>query len=448
MRPNVRIPYSPRPPQRKLHGSLHRFNVLVAHRRFGKTVFTINELIKQAALCRLSQPRYAYVAPFLVQAKDIVWGYLKHYTAPIPGIHVNEAEMWVELPNHARIRLYGADNAERMRGLYFDGVVLDEYAQMRPAVWSEVLRPALADRGGWAIFIGTPMGRNGFWKLYDGARHGFPQPDGTRIPDPNWAAFMFRASETGIIPGIELAAARAAMSQDQYAQEFECSFDAAIPGAYYAQIISSIEQAGRLRPIAWEPALPVHTGWDLGIGDPTGIWFAQVVNGEPRIIDYLEASGVGLEYYARQLRSDHRAEWTYGMHFLPHDVQVKELGSGQSRVDVLRGFGIIPTVLPMSSIDSGISHVRFLLRKCWFNTERCGDGIEALRQYRSDYDEKRQALKPTPLHDWTSHAADAFRYLAIGLGKHMIDREPLIDPSMSARRIHRPKAGPKPWGWT
>jgi hypothetical protein len=454
----------PRPQQRQLHAARGRFKVLVTHRRFGKTVFAVNELISGARCCRLRQPRFAYLAPFHIQAKDVAWSYLKHYTAKIPGIAVNETELWVELPPRlehgagaggARIRLYGADNADRLRGLYFDGVVLDEYAQMHPRVWSEVVRPALSDRLGWALFIGTPMGRNGFCDLFEGARDGFPDDDGVRRQDPDWAAFMFKASETGIIPASELEAARRAMTPDQYAQEFECSFDAAIPGAYYAQILAEAERLGRVRPIAHEPALPVHTGWDLGIGDATSIWFAQVAHGEPRLIDYYEASGVGLEHYVAQLRAGHRAHWIYGQHFFPHDLRVKELGSGLSRVDVLRGFGLSPTVLPAASVDDGISQARFVLRKSWFDAERCGTGLKLLRQYRSAWDDKRQVLKPVPLHDFTSHCADAFRYLCIGLGRQVIDRQPLVDPALSgaARAARRPRLadgaprGGKPHGW-
>jgi hypothetical protein len=438
MEVRVSTGHIPRPQQRLLHDAEGRFKVLVTHRRFGKTVFCVNELISRARRCGLRDPRFAYLAPFHIQAKDVAWSYLKHYTAAIPDIRVNESELWVELPpregqaNGARIRLYGADNADRLRGLYFDGVVLDEYAQMHPGVWSEVIRPALSDRLGWAIFIGTPMGRNGFCDLYEGAIQGFPQPDGSLRQDADWAGFLFKASETAIIPEAELAAARRTMSADQYAQEFECSFDAAIPGAYYAQALSEAEQLGRIRPIPHEPSLEVHTGWDLGIGDPTAIWFAQVLNGEPRLIDYYEASGVGLEHYVAQLRAGHRAHWVYGRHFFPHDLRVKELGSGLSRLDVLKGFGLSPTVLGASSVDDGIAQARFILRKCWFNSERTAEGTKALRQYRSEWDEKRQVLKPVPLHDWTSHASDAFRYLCIGLGKHLLDRAPLSDPDMSA----------------
>ena len=464
MRTRVSTGHVPRPQQRLLHAAAGRFKVLVTHRRFGKTVFAVNELISGAKRCKRRQPRFAYLAPFHIQAKDVAWSYLKLYTAKIPNVTVNETELWVELPPRveheagaggARIRLYGADNADRLRGLYFDGVVLDEYAQMHPRVWSEVVRPALADRKGWALFIGTPMGRNGFCDLFEGARDGFPREDGTRVPDPDWAAFMFKASETDLIPASELDAARRAMTPDQYAQEFECSFDAAIPGAYYAQILAEAEQLGRIRPIAYEPSLPVHTGWDLGIGDPTAIWFAQVVHGEPRLIDYYEASGVGLEHYVAQLRAGHRAHWVYGRHFFPHDLRVKELGSGLSRIDVLKGFGLSPTVLPASGIDDGIAQARFILRKCWFNTERCGAGLKLLRQYRSEWDDKRQVLKPVPLHDFTSHCADAFRYLCIGLGKTLIDRQPLADPALSgvARAGTPPRfaagapKGGRPHGW-
>src|SRR3954451_7106432 len=202
MRTKVSTGHVPRPQQRLLHAAPGRFKVLVTHRRFGKTVFAVNELISGAKRCKLRQPRFAYLAPFHNQAKDVAWSYLKHYTARIPDLAVNETELWVELPPRveheggsggARIRLYGADNADRLRGLYFDGVVLDEYAQMHPRVWSEVVRPALADRMGWALFIGTPMGRNGFCDLFEGSRDGFPLGDGTRLRDSDWASFLFKA---------------------------------------------------------------------------------------------------------------------------------------------------------------------------------------------------------------------------------------------------------------
>ena len=367
--------YAPRPHQAGLHAALKRFNVLVAHRRFGKTVFCINELIAKAAGNNRPEPRYAYVAPLLTQAKDVAWEYLKRYTAPIPSATAHESELRVDLPGGARIRLYGADNADRLRGLYFDGVVLDEYALMHPRIWAEVIRPALTDREGWAIFIGTPMGRNQFSALYETARN-----------QPEWLAARFKASETEVIPEAELDAARRSMSADQYAQEFECSFDAAVAGAYFARQLDEAERDRRIGRVPWEPRLPVHTAWDLGIDDATTIWFCQQLGNEVRLIDYYESSGVGLAHYAKHLGE---MPYVYGQHILPPDAEVRELGSGVSRVETLRSLGI--------------------------RAEKCARGLEALRQYRHDYDDRLRAFRPRPVHDWTSHAADGFRYLAVGL---------------------------------
>ncbi len=393
--------YGPRPLQKRLHGSLKRFNVLVAHRRFGKTVFAINELIARAAECEREAPRFGYIAPFFNQAKDVAWEYLKRYTAAIPRVAINESELRADLPGGARIRLYGTDNPDRLRGLYLDGVVLDEYAQMHPRVWPEVIRPALADREGWAVFIGTPMGRNQFCELYEAARK-----------NDDWLAARFPASATGVVPAAELAAAAETMSEDQYAQEFECSFDAAVLGSYYGKPLAQAEAEARIAAVPWEPRLPVHTAWDLGIGDSTAIWFCQQAGREVRLIDYYEASGVGLDHYAKLLRE--RA-YVYGDHILPHDAEVRELGSGRSRVETLRSLGIEPRVLPAARIEDGIDAVRNLLPRCWFDAGRCARGLEALRQYRRDYDDRLKAFKARPLHDWTSNAADAFRYLAMGL---------------------------------
>jgi hypothetical protein len=393
--------YAPRPAQAMLHAGLRRFNVLVAHRRFGKTVFCINELIAKAAANRAREPRYGYVAPLLAQAKDVAWTYLKRFTAPIPGITVSETELWVELPNGARIRLYGADNAERLRGLYFDGIVLDEYAQMSPRVWPEIIRPTLVDRQGWAVFIGTPMGRNHLATLYEQAAR-----------QPDWLAGLFPASSTGILEADELAAARRAMSAQQFAQEFECSFAAGIPGAYYATLLETAAGEGRIGRVPWEPRLPVVTAWDLGIGDATAIWFAQEVGREVRIIDYFEASGAGLAHYVKHIGS---LPYACREHLLPHDVAVRELGTGMTRLEVLRQHGLKARVLGKGSIGDGIEAVRNLIPRCWFAAEKCARGLEALRSYRPEYDARNDIFSERPVHDWTSHAADAFRYLAAGM---------------------------------
>lgn len=397
----IELPYRPRAPFEAFHAREQRFAVLVCHRRAGKTVACINDLIRAAVTCPRPQPRFAYLAPFYAQAKDVAFDYLRHFTGPIPGATANVAELRVDLPNGARVRLYGAENAERLRGLYFDGIVIDEPADMDPRVWPEILRPALADREGWAVFIGTPKGRNAFCDLWQQAR-----------ADPAWFTLMLKASQTGILPAAELEAARLAMSEDQYAQEFECSFDAAVQGSYYGALIAVSEKEKRLGRVPYDPGALVHTAWDLGIGDSTAIWFAQAVGLEIRLIDYEEASGVGLDHYVRLLKGK---PYIYGDHILPHDAGISELGTGRTRVETLRSLGVAPRVLPRGSIEDGINAARLLLARCWFDAEKCARGIEALRQYRREFDERLKAFRARPLHDWTSHAADAFRYLAMGL---------------------------------
>lgn len=390
---------------------------MVCHRRAGKTVAAINDLLLRAARCKRKRPRAAYIAPLHKQAKDAAWDCLKHYGLMVPGAEARETELSVDLPNGGRVRLYGADNPDALRGIYLDEVVLDEYAQMREGLWSEVIRPALADRRGKATFIGTPMGRNAFAQLWERAKG-----------DPAWFALMLKASESGLLPAEELAAARQDMSADQYAQEFECSFGAAVVGAYYAKVIDQAELEGRIGRVPWEPKLPVHTAWDLGIGDSTVIWFFQLARLEVRVIDFHENSGVGLSHYVGELLARKGKGWAFGEHILPHDAEVRELGTGKSRVEVLWEAGIHPRVLPAMPVDDGIQAVRALLPRCWFDGERCARGLDALRQYRRAYDDRLRSFRSRPLHDWTSHAADGFRYLAMGLPEQAAKPKPIKYP--------------------
>lgn len=395
--------YRPRAHQALIHQSLKRFSVLVCHRRFGKTVLCINELVDRALRCELPNPRYAYIAPLFNQAKDIAWTYLKEYTRSIPGVETNETELRVALPNGAHVRLYGADNPDRLRGIYLDGVVLDEYAQMSPRIWGEVIRPLLADRQGWAVFIGTPMGHNQFWEVYDRANG-----------DPAWYAGMFRASETNIVIPEELAAAKKDMAEEEYEQEFECSFTAAIRGAYYGKLMAEADREKRITNVPHEHGVKVDTWWDLGVGDPTAIWFVQRVGREVHLIDYYESSGEGIQHYASVIQQKAmERRFVYGEHVAPHDADSKELGTGKTLNQVARELGLVFQVQPRLEIQHGISAVRNLLPVCWFDRERCRHGIEAMRQYRAEHDEKRLTLKDKPLHDWSSHAADAFRYGAL-----------------------------------
>jgi len=203
------------------------------------------------------------------------------------------------------------------------------------------------------------------------------------------------------------------MTEEQYQQEFECSFTAAIIGAYYAKLIADAEDAGKITRVPYDPSLPVHTAWDLGMNDSTAIWFAQIFRGGAvNVIDYYESSGVGLDHYAEVLR---QKEYHYGDHLAPHDIEVRELGSGKSRLETAYNLGIRFRVIPKMKIADGINAARMMLPKCYFDDDKCAVGLECLKQYRQDWDDKRQIFRNHPRHDFTSHAADAFRYLAVGL---------------------------------
>lgn len=391
------IPYGPRKQFKAFHKRKERWAVIVAHRRCGKTVATINDMIKRALFCPHEHGRYAYVAPFLSQAKEVAWEYLKRYAKPVTRA-ANESELWVELVNGARIRIHGADNPDRLRGGYLSGVVLDEYADMRSGVWGEVIRPMLADKGGWAVFIGTPKGKNEFYRVWQ------------RRDEDNWFGLILRASETGILSPGELNDAAGEMTPEQYAQEFECSFEAAITGAYYGRALAEASAEGRITDVDYEPALPVHTAWDLGVGDSTAIWFFQVVGTEIRIVDYYEHHGVGLDHYAGVLRE---RGYRYGTDYVPHDAKVRELGTGRTRIETLISLGRSPRLVPDHGLMDGINATRLTIPHCWFDEKNTDTGVELLRQYRAEWDDRLKTFRDNPRHDFTSHAADAFRYLAV-----------------------------------
>lgn len=399
-------PYQPRSHQAALHKEILRFSVLVCHRRFGKTVLAVNELIDRSLRCERDEPRHAYLAPLRKQAKRVAWDYLKRFTAHVPDRVVREGELRVDLSGGRRIFVDGADNPDALRGLYLDGVVLDEYGQMQPSVWSQVVRPALSDRQGKALFIGTPKGRNAFHDLYQEATAKMAAGDG------DWFAALRRASDTGVIPPAELEAARRDMDEDEFAQEFECSFAAGIVGAYYAKLLADVERENRIGNVPWEPALPVHTAWDLGIGDSTAIWFVQQTGRELRWIDYHESAGVGLDYYARVLGAK---PYVYGEHLLPHDAAARELGTGRTRIEMLASLGIRGRIVARHAVDDGIQALRALIPRAWFDAAKCARGLEALRAYRRAWDERLGLFRARPLHDWASHGADAARTAAMGL---------------------------------
>lgn len=439
----VEIDYKPRNWARSFHAELNRFACLVLHRRAGKTTALMNQHVRAAMdddwerrrlrrvrpeltdkeLEELVSPpggrHYGHVMPTRVQAKMVVWDRLKYYASVIPNVKPNESELLLRFPTGHKLQLFGADDPDSLRGFGPSGISFDEYSQQPANIYSEVISKALGDHLGYAIFAGTIKGKDHLFKTYEATKE-----------DRSWLTLwqdIDRSLETedGItIQNLRQAMAddrdqilKGLMTQDEYDQEWYLSPDAAVKGAIFGREIHAARKDGRLCRVPYEPALPVDTDWDLGVGDHTAIWFSQSTrSGEVRLIDYHEASGEGLPYYARILSEK---GYTYGKHWAPHDIAVRELGSGKSRLEVAAGFGLRFEITPRIhgqvgvEVEEGINAARLLLPRCWFDSEKCKAGIEALTHYRRDYNQRLNEFKATPVHDWASHGCDAFRGLAV-----------------------------------
>lgn len=438
------IGYTPRALQAELDRRDRRFNVNVLHRRFGKTVREVRKLLVRAVWCPFDDGRYAYTAPTYSMAEDIAWAYLENYATKLYehlGLKANDwidrskLALWVptQRGNKARIRLYGTDSPkQRLRGLYLDGVVFDEWAEQPFSVWTEQVRPMLADdvRQGkdalgnvnqWADFIFTPKGRNHAYTMYKQAKMWFdgkevvmvdPESQAEkRVKRDDWAASLFKASETGILGAGELTDMLTDMGRSKYDQEVECSFDAAVEGAIYAKYIEELRASGAIGKAKYNPLLPVDTAWDLGWDDFTAIWFIQETAGGPKVIDYYEASGGTFDHFAEVMA---QKPYRYGRNYFPHDVEVHDQGTGKSRRAILTSLGVRVTTVAKHSPWDGIAAVQALFPTLTFDETACARGIDCLQLYRRDKNEKLGVLRQNPVHDWTSHAADAMRYFAMG----------------------------------
>lgn len=373
--------------------------MLVCHRRFGKTVGAINDIVDKAVQCTKPMPRYGYVAPFYSQAKSIAWAYLKFYAKDIIA-KTMESELSVILKNGALIRLHGADNPDSLRGVYWDGIVLDEFGDMAPRVYTEIILPSLLDRQGWVVFIGTPKGPNHFYDLWEAARG-----------DPAWYTQMIKASQSGIIAEVDLALARSQSDESTYAQEFECSFTAAIRGAYYAELINELESTNQ-GIYGYDEAKAVHLAFDIGYTDDTSIWFFQTNGKEIAVIDFFTASGNSVQDIMGMLRTK---PYAYGTFYLPHDAKNKSFQTGKSVRELMMAEGATCHLVPMLSVQDGIQAVRASLPRWYFNTANpdVKYGLTALKLYQREYDDKKKIFRDAPLHNWASNPADAVRYMAL-----------------------------------
>lgn len=407
--PEVTLPngWRPRPHQRKLWTYLEaggKRAVAVWHRRAGKDSTAIN-WTAVAAHQRIGS--YWHMLPTASQGRRVVWEgrdgegrrLIDQAFPPVLRSSERNDRMTMELKCGSVWQVVGSDNYDRLVGANPVGVVFSEWSLTDPRAWDYV-RPILAQNNGWAVFIYTPRGKNHGAELFDIARHG-----------GDWFHEKLTVEDTGVIGPEVIATERSSgMSEALIQQEYYCSFEAANEGSYYGKLLEQAEQAGRVTRVPAQPELTVDTWWDLGIGDSTAIWFSQKAGLERHFIDYYECSGEGLAYYAKVLQD---RGYIYGSHWAPHDIEARELGTGKSRLEVARGLGLNFKVAPRLSIEDGIEAVRNLLPRCWFDVERCREGLRALKSYHRDFNDRRQAYLPHPVHDWASHGADAFRTGAV-----------------------------------
>lgn len=393
------IPYQPRWYQLKVHREIQRFNVLVWHRRAGKTVAAINQLIKWCIECQYPNARCHYVGPTYSQTKRIAWTYLKEFTRCIPGMDYNTSELRAIFPNGDEIHLLGAENYDSHRGIYSDAVVQDEPAIQHPAVFGEVFRPALADRQGKYMAIGTPAGHNSFYKRWN---------DAAKLP--NWYRSMLKVTESGALPIDEINQMRAEMTESEFKQEMLCDFEASVRGAYYADQMKFLDDNDRILDVPHDPALPVTTSWDIGLNDQTVIHYYQQTTAEVRIIDCDVFRNTGLDNIIKHLNAK---PYNYISHIGPHDLAVRDYSTAKSRLAFAADLGVDFDLAPNLSISDGIQATRNLLPKCVIDRTRCYDSVEALRIYRTEYDDRKGMYRDKPFHGPESDYCDSIRYFAV-----------------------------------
>ena len=394
----ITIPYKPRNWANKIHDTDKRWIVIVAHRRAGKTTMALNHLQRDAL--KIKNSRWAYISPTYKQSKFIAWDLIKQYARVIPGVIFNESELTVKYPNGSKLTLYGADYPDSLRGMGFWGVIFDEYSQQPSNIFSEIIRPALSDHKGYAIWIGTPKGKNEFFRLYEQG-----------LADEKWLSVLLTVQDTGLISQEELNEAKKVMTEDEFNQEFNCSFEASIRGAYYSKELNTARVENRITNVPYDQALKVHTVWDLGAGQNMAIGFYQKSGKEIRMIDYWE--GGNHDGIPQAIKALGEMDYVWGKHFAPHDIRAVDIGTGKTRLETAKSLGISFEVIPELGVDNGIGSGKMMFRRLWVDKTKCNLFIDAISQYHQEWDDKRGCFKNNPYHNWTSHAADQYRYASI-----------------------------------
>ena len=380
------------------------------HRRSGKDLTCVNIMAIKAFQ---RKGTYWYVLPYANQARRIIWDGMtedgRKFIDFFPREAVqrkSEQEMRLHLANGSIIQLVGSDDPDKMVGTNPLGIVFSEYSLSDPAAW-QLTNPILRENGGWALFNGTPRGENHFFTLIERAK-----------ASKDWFCSHLSVRDTRAIPPSELRKARSELDNEaRFQSEYMCSFKTPVEGSYYGPQITKLHEAGRvLDSLPPDPALPVDTAWDLGMDDSTSVWFFQRLRNEIRLVNYYENSGEGLPHYANELnRWANLHSVSFGKHYAPHDVKVRELGSGKSRRETARSLGIRFIPVDKLPLADGIEAVRGTLPLCWFDRRNCHLGLKHLQGYRKEFDSQRGVYRKTPVHDEHSHGADAFRTLALGI---------------------------------
>lgn len=384
------------------------------HRRSGKDAVMLHHSAC-AAFERVGN--IWYLMPEYSQCRKALWQAINPHTGKLrldeafpPEIRdsTNQQEMGIRLKNGSTFQLVGSDNFDSLVGSTPVGLVFSEYALSNPSAWG-FLRPILLENGGWACFNSTPRGKNHFKALFDLSQ-----------TEPGWFSQLLTAQDTGIFTPEQLASELREMQAehgDEYGkalwlQEYFCSFDAAQPGAIWADCIVKAEAEGRIGEVKHEPGFPVFTGWDLGFDDDTAVWFYQVIGAEIRVIDYFDDRLKDIEYYANMLKSKSKVHgYQYGTHYLPHDARPRTLAAGgksilQQLIDCDVGRFVIA---PRLDVEEGIQAARATFPKCWFDRKATEKGRDYLVGYRRTWDDEKRVFSTSPLHDFCSHAADAWR---------------------------------------
>ena len=324
----------------------------------------------------------------------------KFYARRIPGVEFNEVDLKIRYPNGSTLTLYGADNPDSLRGIGLWGVCFDEYSQQPSNIFSEIIRPCLADHSGYAIWIGTPKGRNEFYKLYDSGK-----------VKENWHSVLLTVDDTHLLPQEELDDANKNMSNDEFMQEFYCSFDAAIKGAVFGSELNDMRMDGRIGVLPYDKALRVYTAWDRGVGENLVVGFYQRSFGQLKKIDTWH--GKGNDSLPEAIKVIQNKPYLYAKHFGPHDIESTDAGSGLTYREQAKNLGLDFTIVPKLPVKDRITKAQQALTHLWVDAEKNAEWLDAMSQYHYVWDDNKGLFKEEPDHDWSSHFADEFCYAAV-----------------------------------